>query len=64
MASSISLRQGKFVFLPSFDKVVEMKGGRKLIGANGLLLDYDPPGANPAHDPPAPGKRGGRGGNP
>ncbi|OWM72178.1 hypothetical protein CDL15_Pgr018061 [Punica granatum] len=36
----------------------EMKAGRKLIGVNGLLLDYEPPGANPAHDPPS-GRRGG-----
>ncbi|KAK4796020.1 hypothetical protein SAY86_028346 [Trapa natans] len=46
-------------------EVAKIKAGRKLIGVNGLHLnDYDQPGANPAHNPPSPSKKAGKGGNP
>ncbi|KAK4795893.1 hypothetical protein SAY86_028219 [Trapa natans] len=43
----------------------QIKAGRKLMGVNGLQLkDYDPPGANPAHNPPPPSKKAGKGSSP
>ncbi|KAK4748689.1 hypothetical protein SAY87_015275 [Trapa incisa] len=43
---------------------VQLFPWRKLIRTNGQLLDYEPPGSNPAHDPPTSVRRGGKGGGP
>ncbi|KAI6701969.1 hypothetical protein NL676_011105 [Syzygium grande] len=59
LGDSRSINTAKSLRSPSGEGNVAVKV-RKLIGLE-ALLDYEPPGANPAHDPP---RKGGGKGNP